>query len=52
VPFGATRALTGDYQRHDEPHPDRPDAPTPWYCLDYVFILEAGEARLPVPPIE
>jgi catechol 1,2-dioxygenase len=50
--FGVTRALTGHYQRHDEPHPTAPDAGTPWYTLDYIFVMEPGEARLPRPPIK
>jgi catechol 1,2-dioxygenase len=52
VQFGVTRALVGDYRRHDEPHPTSPDAASPWYSLDYVFTLEPGEARLPLPPIK
>jgi catechol 1,2-dioxygenase len=52
VQFGVTRALLGDFQRHDDPHPDHPDAGTPWYSLDYTFTLEPGTARLPRPPIK
>ena len=50
VQFGVTRALIGDYVRHDEPSPE-PDVATPWYSLDQRFILEPGEARRPVAPI-
>ena len=52
VQFGVTRALIGDYVRHEEPHPDHPEAPTPWYSLDHTLTLEAGDARLPIPPIK
>jgi catechol 1,2-dioxygenase len=51
VQFGVTRALIGDFQRHDEPHPTDSTVETPWYSLDYTFTLEPGVARLPRPPI-
>jgi protocatechuate 3,4-dioxygenase beta subunit len=50
VQFGVTRALIGDYVRHDEPSPEFGLAP-PWYSLDQPFTLEPGEARRPVAPI-
>jgi catechol 1,2-dioxygenase len=50
--FGVTRALIGHFARHDEPHPSAPDATVPWYSLDYSFVMEPGEARLPRPPIK
>ncbi len=52
VVFGVTRALIGDYRRHDSGPPPAPDVKAPWYTLDYKFVMEAGEARLPVPPIK
>jgi catechol 1,2-dioxygenase len=52
VQFGVTRATTGHFLRHDEPNPQAPDTATPWYSLDYVFVLEPGEAILPRPPIK
>ena len=52
VQFGVTRALIGDFQRHDEPRPDDPGVQAPWYSLDYMFTLEPGVARLPRPPIK
>lgn len=52
VQFGVTRALVGDFMRHNEPHPERLDIDGPWYSLDYTFILEPGVARLPRPPIK
>lgn len=51
VQFGVTRALVGAYRRHDEPHASEQAAPVPWYSLDYTFVMEPGEARLPRPPI-
>ena len=52
VQFGVTRALVGDYVRHEGPHPTVPDVAGPWYSLDYTFTMEPGEAVLPRPPIK
>lgn len=52
VQFGVTRALMGDYLRHDEPRPGDPLAIPPWYSLDYTYVMEPGEALLPRPPIK
>jgi catechol 1,2-dioxygenase len=52
VQFGVTEALIGDFVRHDEPHPTAADAAVPWYSLDYVYVMEPGEAVLPRPPIK
>jgi catechol 1,2-dioxygenase len=52
VQFGVTKALIGDFIRHDEPHPTEPDVPSPWYSLDYDYVMESGEAVLPRPPIK
>jgi len=52
VQFGVTKALIGDYVRHDNGTAPAPDVETPWYSLDYTFPMEAGEARLPRPPIK
>ena len=49
--FGVTRALIGDYRRHEEAAPD-PDITGEWYSLDYTFKLEAGESKMPRPPIK
>lgn len=49
--FGVTRALVGDFVRHEEPAPDA-DVVAPWYSLDFTFRVEAGESRLPRPPIK
>ena len=50
--FGVTKALIGDFLRHDKPHPTEPDVQAPWYSLDYVYVMEPGEAVLPRPPIK
>jgi len=50
--FGVTRALLGDYVRHDEPHPSDASVRTPWYSLDHTYVMEPGEAKLPQPPIK
>jgi len=52
VQFGVTRALIGDFIRHDEPHPTEPTVRPPWYSLDYIYVMEPGVARLPRPPIK
>ena len=52
VQFGVTRALIGNYVRHDNGHAPAPDVDPPWYSLDYTFPMESGEARLPKPPIK
>jgi len=52
VQFGVTRALIGNFVRHDEPHPIETDVGAPWYSLDYVYKMEAGEAVLPRPQIK
>ena len=50
VQFGVTRALIGNYVRHDEPSAELGFA-APWYSLDQRFVLESGEARRPMAPI-
>ena len=50
VQFGVTRALLGDYVRHDEASTALGFA-APWYSLDQRFALERGEAQRPKPPI-
>lgn len=52
VQFGVTKALLGDFVRHDEPHPVEPGVSAPWYSLDYTYVMEPGEAVLPRPPIK
>ena len=50
VVFGVTRHLIGDFRLGEGPAPE-PDVEGPWYLFDYVFVMEPGEAKLPVPPI-
>jgi hydroxyquinol 1,2-dioxygenase len=52
VQFGVTRALIGNYVRHDNGPAPADDVEPPWYSLDYTFPMEPGEARLPKPPIK
>ena len=51
VQFGVTKALIGNYVRHENETPPAPDVKGPWYSLDYTFAMENGEAKLPRPPI-
>ena len=49
--FGVTRALIGDFVRHDVAQGELGLA-APWYSLDQQFRLEPGEARRPRAPIQ
>ncbi|MCX4162567.1 MULTISPECIES: dioxygenase [Paraburkholderia] len=51
VQFGVTRALVGQYVLHDGEKAPADDIEGPWYSLDHHFVIEAGEAKLPKPPI-
>jgi hydroxyquinol 1,2-dioxygenase len=51
VQFGVTRALIGNFVRHDGPAPAA-DVTGEWYSLDQTFVMEPGKARLPKPPIQ
>ncbi len=51
VQFGVTKALIGNYVRHEGKAP-APDVPGAWYSLDHTFVMEPGTARLPKPPIQ
>lgn len=51
VVFGVTSHLVGNYRRHEEPAPAA-DVIGSWYSLDYDFVMEVGEAKLPKPPIK
>lgn len=51
VQFGVTRALVGDYVRHEGGAP-APDVEGEWYSLDQTFVMEPGQAKLPKPPIQ
>jgi catechol 1,2-dioxygenase len=48
--FGVTRALIGNYVRHDRPSPEF-EFDAPWYSLSQRFVLKRGQARRPRPPI-
>jgi catechol 1,2-dioxygenase len=50
VQFGVTRALLGNYVRHDESEPSW-GLEAPWYSLEQRFVLEPGEASRPRAPI-
>ena len=52
VQFGVTQALIGKFVRHETPHPAANDVSVPWYSLDHIYRLEAGEAVLPRAPIK
>jgi catechol 1,2-dioxygenase len=52
VVFGVTRHLVGKYERHDDGPPPAADVVPPWYSLDYTFVMEPGDAKLPKPPIK
>jgi catechol 1,2-dioxygenase len=51
VVFGVTRALVGDYKKHEGNAPAH-DVEGPWYSLDYTFVMEKGISKLPHPPIK
>ena len=51
VQFGVTRALVGNYIRHENETPPAADVQGPWYSLDFTFTIEPGLAKLPRPPI-
>jgi len=51
VQFGVTRALVGDYVRHDGAAPAA-DVKGEWYSLDQTFVMEPGKSRLPKAPIQ
>jgi catechol 1,2-dioxygenase len=51
VQFGVTRALIGDFVRHEAANAEFGFA-GPWYSLDQVLRVEPGEACRPRPPIQ
>ena len=52
VQFGVTRALIGNYVRHENEPAPATDVEGPWYSLDYTFKMEPGVAKLPRAPIQ
>ena len=51
VQFGVTRHLLGKFVRHEAGPAPAADVTPPWYSLTHNFVMEAGTARLPKPPI-
>jgi catechol 1,2-dioxygenase len=51
VQFAVTQALVGQYVLHTDTPAPNPEVTGPWYSLDYTFVIEPGENRLPKPPI-
>jgi catechol 1,2-dioxygenase len=51
VVFGVTSHLIGEFRR-EEGASHAADVTGPWYTLDYTFVMEPGEAKLPKPPIK
>ncbi|MEK6348311.1 MAG: dioxygenase [Burkholderia sp.] len=51
VQFGVTKALIGQYVLHENEPAPAADVTGPWYSLEHHFRIEAGEAKLPKPPI-
>ena len=52
VVFGVTRHLIGEYRSGEPDEPPAADITGPWHTLDYTFVMEPGEAKLPRPPIQ
>jgi catechol 1,2-dioxygenase len=52
VQFGVTASTIGQFVAHHEPHPTEPDVATPWFTLDYTYVMEEGASSLPKPPIK
>ena len=51
VVFGVTRALIGDFREGQGPAPAA-DVSGEWFSLAYTFVMEPGDAVLPMPPIK
>jgi hydroxyquinol 1,2-dioxygenase len=49
--FGVTETLIGTYVRHENEPAPAPDVEGAWYSLQYEFVIEPGDAKLPRPPI-
>jgi catechol 1,2-dioxygenase len=52
VTFSVIRSIVGRYVRHESGAAPAKDVTAPFYTLEYDFVLEPGEMRIPVPPIE
>lgn len=51
VQFGVTEALIGKLEKQTGPHPEDGNVGD-WYTLEHTLTLEAGESKLPIPPIK
>jgi protocatechuate 3,4-dioxygenase beta subunit len=51
VTFSVIRSIVGHYVRHEGGPAPAKDVTAPYYTLEYDFVLEPGEMRIPVPPI-
>ena len=49
--FGVTRALIGNFVRHENEPAPAADVAGPWYSLEFDFTLEPGTAARPKAPI-
>jgi len=45
------RSIVGHYELHETGKAPAPDVTGPFYTLEYDFVLDAGEMRIPIPPI-
>ncbi|MDQ6618292.1 MAG: catechol 1,2-dioxygenase [Pseudomonadota bacterium] len=52
VQFGVTRALMGDFVRHEADAFAERDGAGTWYSLDHTYVMERGETILPRAPIK
>jgi catechol 1,2-dioxygenase len=51
VTFSVIRSIVGHYALHESGPAPAPDVEGPFYTLQYDFVLEPGEMRIPIPPI-
>lgn len=51
VQFAVTERLIGRYVRHEGGSAPAADVRGPWYTLEFEFVIEPGESRLPRAPI-
>jgi catechol 1,2-dioxygenase len=52
VTFSVISSIVGRYVRHESGAAPAKDVTAPFYTLEYDFVLEPGEMRIPVPPID
>ena len=45
VQFGVTKALIGNYVRHENEPAPAADVKGPWYSFDYTFAMESGRGK-------